>query len=130
MPPHALLSPLQGFTLLQLLLWPWIYARTQATQASAYMTGGFSIACRWHVTPLGHVFIYDAPFVFCGADGAPLETGSHAYLRLAHMLNRVDAQVRRAISAARCALTRARRFVPIAQTAHARTCAPLRLDSS
>jgi hypothetical protein len=117
------LTPNAGFTLLQLLLWPWIYARVQAPGTRLCIGAMTGLACRWHVTPLGHIYLYDEPF-----SALHPQTGAPAHLLRAFRC--IEAHMRRALAASRCALTRARRFKPIACTAHAAAlCAP-RLDSS
>jgi hypothetical protein len=137
MPSHALLSPIQGFALLQLLLWPWICAQAQAPMETACRRPGLNVYARWHVTPLGHVYIADTLFLVYETDGVHLQTAAGSSVRLtaidAARLMRVfkfiEAQLRYALCAGRFARLAAHKFRPMATAMHTPRDAR-RLDSS
>ena len=60
---YSLFSPIAGLTLLQLLLWPWIYAQAIQLKRWVRATYGPGVPYYWRVTPFGRVYLYDAPFL-------------------------------------------------------------------
>jgi hypothetical protein len=60
---YSLLRPIAGLTWLQLLLWPWIYVQAMQLKRRIRARYGRGVPYRWRVTPLGRVYLTEAPFL-------------------------------------------------------------------
>ena len=117
MQPYSLFSPLPHLTLLQLLLWPWIYAQAMRLKRSIRARYGRGVPYRWVITDCCQVILIDAPFL-------PFDTGgAQAALHL-----RTEVRARSQIAPASPRLVRAQSAFAI-QTLGARLAASADADA-